>query len=79
MFIYWGNYNFRWRKYPVSAIYSGFVHLGFIYNCGTIGYYWSVTNYSNSAYGLDIRSNMFGLSSDYKYYGWSVRCVALGV
>ncbi|MBQ9402976.1 IPT/TIG domain-containing protein [Candidatus Saccharibacteria bacterium] len=53
---------------------------GSTYNQGTYGYYWSRTAYSSSyAYDLYLSSSnstVYPASGYYKYYGFSVRCIA---
>ena len=50
---------------------------GSLYDAGSYGYYWSSTqNNSSYAYYLDFNSSDAGRSNSYRYYGFSVRCVA---
>ena len=67
------------RTYPNNFIHSGYLYGVSFYNRGNSGYYWSSTAYdSDNAYYLTFGSTYVspGTSSDNKYYGWTVRCVA---
>ena len=67
------------RAYPNNFIYSGHISTGSVTNRGVSGRYWSSTvSSSTSAYNMYITSTNVnpGTSSNYKYFGWSIRCVA---
>ena len=50
-----------------------------LYDAGYYGYYWSSTLVSSSvAYVLYFYSGGIRTYGDYRYYGFSVRCVAAG-
>ena len=59
-----------------GGVYPG----GTLGNAGNYGYYWSSVGRSSSrAYYLDFYSGYVNPSdNNYRYYGQSVRCVALG-
>ena len=59
-----------------GSVYPG----NFLYSAGRYGYYWSSVGRSSSvAYSLNFDSGGISPSSaDYRYFGFSVRCVALG-
>ena len=63
---------------PLWFVRAGRVFSGSLNNSGDIGYYWSSTVYdANLAYDLDISSSGFGPSStNYRFVGFSVRCMA---
>ena len=52
----------------------------YLFGAGSLGYYWSsVGRNSSYAYYLHFNSGGVGPSNSYfRYYGQSVRCVALG-
>ena len=65
---------------PLFFARGGYVYSGSLYDQGSYGYYWSSRAYSSSyiAYYLLFNSSYVGPSSDYfRYFGFSVRCVAL--
>ena len=69
-----------WRSFPNNFIYSGDRGDSMTTNRGSQGYYWSSSaEYSGGAIGLSFDSgNAYpGNIIYYKYYGSSVRCVAL--
>ncbi len=71
----------KWRSYPNNFVYSGYVNGSSVFNRSTSGYYWSPSayySYSYYAYYLAFGSSGVypGTSSDYKYGGRMVRCVA---
>ena len=66
---------------PLMFVRGGYVNPGyFLYRAGYGGYYWSsVGRSSSSAYGLDFYSGNIYPSNGYgRYFGHSIRCVALG-
>ena len=76
----YNNYNSSsaLRSAPMNLTFSGLAYSSSVYNQGSLGYYWSSTVYSNDyAYLLYLNSSSVNPSnSNYKYYGFSVRCVA---
>lgn len=69
------------RNYPNNFLYSGLFYTSSAYNRGSFGRYWSSTASNNSdSYFLYLSSSSVnpGTSSDYKFYGFSIRCVAGG-
>ena len=67
------------RSYPNNFLYSGYVNSGSVYYRGSYGNYWSSTAYSNNnAYYLGLGSANVdpGTSSNYKYFGRTIRCLA---
>ena len=69
----------RIRHFPNNFVYSGSWNGTSAGNRSTYGYYWSSTAYSSSlAYNLRFYSSNVrpGTYNDYKYVGYSVRCVA---
>lgn len=56
--------------------YGGNVISSSLYNAGSIGYYWSSTaNNASSAYNLYFSTSVLPSSTNYRYVGFSVRCV----
>lgn len=50
-----------------------------LYDAGSYGFYWSSTPYgSNSAYVLLFYSGCIITDFNFRYFGFSVRCVAAG-
>ena len=74
------NYNSSsvLRSNPVNLTLSGFVQNSSRYNQSSGGYYWSSTvNSSYGAYFLYlVSSGVYPAASQYKYIGFSVRCIA---
>ena len=69
----------KFRMFPNNFIYSGYWNGGSADYRGNLGRYWSASAYnSNYAYYLYLYSTGLnpGSNSDYKYFGYSVRCVA---
>ena len=69
----------RWRSFPNNFVYSGYWDGSSANNRGGSGRYWSSTaGNTGNAYGLYFNSGRVypGTDRDYKYYGYSVRCVA---
>ena len=68
----------KMRSTPPSFTLAGYVDSSSVYVQGTRGRYWSSTVYNaNDAYGLSLNSsNVNPASSNLKYNGYSVRCVA---
>ncbi len=69
----------RLRRFPNNFVYSGNWYSGSAKAHGSNGYYWSSTaDSSGLAYLLTLDSSNVvpGLFGNYKYYGYSVRCVA---
>ncbi|MBO7699076.1 hypothetical protein J6S39_00080 [Candidatus Saccharibacteria bacterium] len=68
----------NWRKYPNNFVFAGSWNGSSSNVRGTYGRYWSSTvNYSTLAYHLYFGSTSVNpASSNSKYYGYSVRCVA---
>ncbi len=70
------------RAYPNNFVYSGYVSSGSVGYRGSNGVFWSSTaNSSDYAYNLYLSSSNIdpGTDDSRKYYGGTVRCVALGV
>ncbi|MBR2836750.1 hypothetical protein IKE79_00135, partial [Candidatus Saccharibacteria bacterium] len=66
------------RSWPNNFLFSGRQNGAATYHRGAYGLYWSSTALSTqSAYDLSLgTSNVYpGTASDYKYYGYSVRCL----
>ena len=65
-------------KSPLYFIPAGYVLSGSLNYAGNYGYYWSSTaSSSTNAYNLDFGSSyVYPSSSDGRYYGQSVRCLA---
>ena len=66
---------------PLMFVRGGYVYPGdSLYSAGYLGYYWSsVGRNSSGAYDLYFNSDVVYPSDyDYRHYGFSVRCVALG-
>ena len=64
---------------PLSFSRSGYYYSGSLGSSGSGGYYWSSTA-SSATYAYNLRyyaSAVLPQFEDYKYYGFSVRCVAL--
>ncbi len=69
----------RWRKYPNNFLYSGNFNTSSASRRGSIGYYRSSTaNNANNSYYLSLKSTYVypGTTDNYKYRGYSTRCVA---
>ena len=66
------------RSAPYNFPYAGLVNSSALVNVGTYGFYWSRTAYSGTyAYYLYFGSSDVGpASSNYRYHGRSIRCVA---
>ncbi len=67
-------------KAPYYFIYGGYVGSGELYAAGSDGFYWSSTARDGSrAYYLYFNSSGVSPSfNDYRYYGFSVRCLVQG-
>ena len=68
-----------WRTYPNNFVYSGFWNRNGASSRSSGGRYWSSTGIgSNNAYYLRLRIDSVypGRDSDYRFSGYSVRCVA---
>ena len=66
---------------PLMFVRGGLVGPGYyLLGAGVDGHYWSsVSYYSSYAYRLGFYSGGISPSSaDYRYFGFSIRCVALG-
>ena len=66
---------------PLFFVPGGNIGSGSLYSAGYGGYYWSSRSYAeaatNRAYSLDFNSSAIGPSNNnYRYYGFSIRCVA---
>ena len=63
---------------PVYFQYSGIVGSGSLKVAGGSGYYWSSTagSATSGAYNLDVDATSVNPSSSFRYYGFSVRCLA---
>ena len=66
------------RTNPLYWVRSGYVYSGSRYDLGSIGYYWSsaVNSSSSARYAGFYSSNIYPRSNNYRYVGFSVRCVA---
>ena len=64
--------------YPLWLVRAGYILGGSLLNSGNYGRYWSSTvNSASTAYSLNIGSGGFSPSDNYyRYFGFSVRCVA---
>ena len=59
-----------------SPVLSGYYDNGTLYNTGSGGYWWSATAYSRvSQYRLFYNGSSLNTSDNFKYYGYSVRCI----
>ena len=70
----------RWRKFPNNFLFSGYLNTGSSFAKGTNAYYWTTTAYDlNSSYYTSIISSGVypGTSFGNKFFGYTVRCVAL--
>ena len=72
----------KFRSYPNNFLYSGYFNTSSAGSRGSYGYYWSSTAYnynSSGSYYLYLTSSLVGPGTDYsyKYYGGSIRCLAL--
>ena len=64
---------------PYYLLRGGDLNNSSLYGAGSFGYYWSSTpNGSSGAYYLYLDSGSVSTYSYYRYYGFSVRCVAAG-
>ena len=72
-----GGFN-KLRSNPYYFVRSGNIYGGTLYYSGVNGFYWSSTvSSSTSAYYLNFNgTDIYPARSYYRYYGWSVRCVA---
>ncbi|MBQ1373260.1 InlB B-repeat-containing protein [Candidatus Saccharibacteria bacterium] len=72
-----GNSSNAWRSFPNNFIYSGYWYNSQTSSRGNYGYYWASTaNSTSSAYSLYLYNSYVSTSSNNKYSGYSVRCVA---
>jgi len=64
-----------------NFLLAGYYYSSSFYYGGTYGYYWSSSSYSSTdAYNLDFGSSgVSSADSNYRRYGFSVRCVFAGV
>ena len=59
-----------------SPVYSGIYYNGTLITTGSYGYWWSATaDSSNGQYNLNYNSGSLYTNGDYKYNGFSVRCI----
>ena len=75
------NEQYGIRNYisAFSPVLSGRYDSGRLAFSGTYGYWWSATRYSGSSQvNLGYYGNIMNTSSDYKTYGYSVRCINPG-
>ena len=66
------------RSFPNNFLYSGYADNSTIYGRGSYGDYWSSSaDDANGAYFLYLNSSYLfpGTVSNYKFYGFTVRCV----
>ena len=65
---------------PYYLLRGGDLSSSSLVSAGSLGYYWSSTpNGSSLAYSLYFLSgNVYASYSNFRYYGFSVRCVAAG-
>lgn len=72
-----GGFN-ALRTAPLWFVRSGFLVDGSLNSPAVRGYYWSNTVISSSsAYRLTFYSSgIYPASNDFRYYGWSIRCIA---
>jgi len=72
------NTNYDLRVQPFYFFYGGRVRSSVLDAIGSIGDYWSFTAYNKAnAYRLDFYSgNLFPSHSQYRYNGFSIRCLA---
>ena len=67
----------RIRSAPYSFVYGGNFNSGGWGNVGSLGLYWSSTQYNSSnGYSLNFNSSSLATSNSNKYNGMSVRCVS---
>lgn len=67
-----------WRSFPNNFLYSGYTDNSNINRRGSLGYYWSSSaNRADYAYFLVLDSPTLnpGTNNDYKFVGFTVRCV----
>ena len=67
------------RSFPNNFLYSGRANGSDVYDRGSYGSYWSSSAYdADYAYRLYLYSSELhpGTGGNYKYYGFTVRCVA---
>ncbi|MBR3365614.1 InlB B-repeat-containing protein, partial [Candidatus Saccharibacteria bacterium] len=65
------------RSDPYNFVYGGLFYSGGWHPVGTLGYYWSSTQYNSSyEYRLLFDSSSLSTKTDDKNWGMSVRCVA---
>jgi len=71
-----GSYDIRLQ--PFYLVYGGYILSGFLNDAGSPGNYWSSTAYIiNGAYYLLFNSSgVYPSSNYYRYYGFSIRCLA---
>jgi len=71
------------RSAPYNFPYAGYVSNGSLHDVGSGGYYWSrtvVSGSSQGAYRLAFNSSSVGPAYYYnRYFGLSIRCVAVGI
>ena len=71
------------RSAPYNFPYAGDVYNGSLFNVGSLGLYWSRTVFSGNsqnAYLLVFNSsNVYPADGSIRYYGFSVRCVAVSL
>ena len=70
--------TFRWRKYPVNFIYSGYINDGSLSDRGLYASYWTSTAHNYTfASDMDLTGSfVFPATVDYaKYGGRTLRCV----
>ena len=66
-----------WRSFPNNFIYSGYFRTASVLSRGSYGYYWSSTaSDAYYSYSMSLYSTTLSLSTDAKYNGLSIRCVA---
>lgn len=68
----------RWRKAPYNYVFSGFMYSSAVYQRGEYGGYHTSTNrdgYTFNDLGLYQSSLFPGTDGDYKYGGFTVRCM----
>ena len=73
-----GTSSKKWRSFPNNFLYSGDANGSGVSNRGSSGFYWSSSaNGADYAYTLLLYSSGLspGTYSDYKFYGFTVRCV----
>ena len=69
----------RFRTFPNNFLYHGYIMGSSVYSRGTIGRYWSASAYDSGngdSYGMSLGTSSASMSkNEYKYEGFSIRCL----